>query len=83
MDSVQGVTKERPSLGQETATPAGWDRSQVRDWECGQHGHDFEVRVSSGAFRGEPQLLRCRHCAKEWRTVPNWSPSDDNEYVEP
>ena len=77
------MTKERRRLGQETATPAGWDRAQVREWECGQHGHDLEVRVSSGAFRGEPQQLRCQHCDKEWRIVSSWIPSDENRYMEP
>ncbi len=54
----------------QTATPSGWDRAQLRKWECEQHGHSYGVRVASGLFRGEPEMLRCQHCGKEWRVIP-------------
>ncbi|MGP0032363.1 MAG: hypothetical protein ACLPVF_17905 [Acidimicrobiales bacterium] len=66
----------------ETATPSGWDGDRRRQWECEQHGHSYGVRVSSGVFRGEPDLLRCGHCGRQWRVIPIRSADDETGQAE-
>ncbi len=69
----------------QTATPSEWDGARVRKWECEQHGHSYGIRVSSGLFRGEPELLRCDHCGSEWRVIPvaDQQPAAKPEWFEP